>query len=100
IGSTKTKFQEIDEKIESIFFNTVLVWLKDFDAVKEYFQKVGKVKLILLDQDVPGFNGQYLVSEINELSGNSPIVFLSEVPLNGKNYTSVMDKFNLRQRPN
>lgn len=75
IGGSRPLYKEVFEKVEVLFPDAELVWLRTYSEVEKYFEEGGVAKLVFLGEEPSDYSGQSLLMDINELSENLPIIF-------------------------
>ena len=75
VGGNKSKYVEVSYKVDALFPDSELVWLRTYMEVKQYFEEGESAKIIFLSEDPSDYSGLSFLMDINELSDNLPIIF-------------------------
>ncbi len=92
IGGTKAQFYDLEARILAIFLNAELIWLRSYNEAQVFFMKGYKAKLIFLDSFVAGFSGEFLASEVNKMSNNTPLIFVNQISFGTNPKPDLMNK--------
>lgn len=75
IGGNKPVYNEVAVKVETLFPNSELVWLRTFQEAEGFFLEGNKARLIFLSEPPADYKGSSFLLEIKNLSKNLPIIF-------------------------